>query len=287
MQLITDYMRNDQYRHMLNEMTEEIFGFSFENWYIAGCFEDEYIPFSYIENGKILANASANIMKMSVNGVTKQYIQIGTVMTRPEYRNRGLAKTLIETILKEYDGNCDGFYLFSNLNAVGYYEKIGFLREDQHQWHLKTPVSCNNYKTQFVEAGKRELDHYRHVLGNARVNAALDQINRRSLQLFYTLDMENVYYCEELDCFAVMEIRDGILYLDSVVSTKELSIVDVLERINGEYTNTILGFAPKDCQELFEAGRFDGGDDYRLFYLGEDLAYIFKDRLFFPVMSHA
>lgn len=288
MQLLIDYMRNDELRHMLNEMTEETFGFSFETWYCAGCFEGEYIPFSFADDGKILANASANIMRMSVYGENKRFIQIGTVLTRPQYRNRGLARKLIQEILRVYESKADGFYLFGNLNALGFYEKLGFEHMAEYRWYLKNRVSGSSLKAPFVRAGKGLMEHYRYVLAHAQINAVLDQINRRSLQLFYTLDMEDVYYCEELDCFAVMNINEDTLYLDSIVSTKRLSMTDVLERIDGEYANAVLGFTPnEDDQKLFEKERYEGGDDYRLFCMGEQLSCISNEKLFFPVMSHA
>ena len=51
MEFIKGYMDSAQYRHALNDLTQAIFGFSFEDWYTAGYFEGEYIPYSYIVNG--------------------------------------------------------------------------------------------------------------------------------------------------------------------------------------------------------------------------------------------
>lgn len=287
MEFIFDYMDKSQFRHLLNDMTGEIFGFSFEKWYTAGCFEGEYIPFSYLENGRIVANASANVMKISLKGKEKFYIQIGTVMTRAEYRNQGLARKLIEKILETYKDFADGFYLFGNLDAVGFYDRIGFRRLDQYRWFLNGCVNKNSEKSGFIKAGEGDKTHYRYVLKNAVINAEFDHINRRSLQLFYTLDMDNVYYNKELDCFAVMNIQDGVLYLDSVVSTKPVMLMDVLERVDGDYIKVVLGFTPKDNKEHFRAEQFDGEDDYRFFYIGEHLECISREHLYFPVMSHA
>ena len=45
MEFIKGYMDSAQYRHALNDLTQAIFGFSFETWYTAGYFEGEYIPY--------------------------------------------------------------------------------------------------------------------------------------------------------------------------------------------------------------------------------------------------
>ena len=57
---IKDYMKNEILRHGLNELTRNTFGFDFEGWVTGGYFEGDYIPYSYEENGKVIANASAN-----------------------------------------------------------------------------------------------------------------------------------------------------------------------------------------------------------------------------------
>lgn len=60
MELVSNYMRDDALRHALNDLTKKTFGFDFEDWVTGGYFEGDYIPYSFIENGKIISNVSAN-----------------------------------------------------------------------------------------------------------------------------------------------------------------------------------------------------------------------------------
>ena len=60
-------------------------------------------------------------MQFIQNGVTREFIQIGTVMTDKAYQNQGLAKKLMEHVMAQYEGRCDGIYLFSDLGALGFY----------------------------------------------------------------------------------------------------------------------------------------------------------------------
>ena len=76
MRLVKDYMRDDTLRHELNALTRETFGFDFESWVTNGYFEGDYIPYSFEEDGKILANVSANIMTFEQNGKRRNYILI-------------------------------------------------------------------------------------------------------------------------------------------------------------------------------------------------------------------
>ena len=62
MELISDYMTDDSLRKLLNELTRKTFGFDFDGWVKGGFFEGDYIPYSFVEDGKMLSNVSANRM---------------------------------------------------------------------------------------------------------------------------------------------------------------------------------------------------------------------------------
>lgn len=299
MQLIKNYMKDACLRHHLNDLTEETFGFNFENWVINGYYEGDYIPYSYEQDGKLIANVSVNRMKFMQHGKETYYIQLGTVMTRKEFRNQGYARKLIETILADYAGNCDGIYLFGNLDALGFYDKMGFSRGTQYQYILKE----NMLSKMQNKAKKREYDdcfhpikstallhkeNYKKAVRQSAVHSAFEHQNKYGLQMFYTSELEQVYYCHKLDCYIVMEKDNHNLSLQSVICPKKVSLEDILTRIQSEYTSLILGFTP--CTEdasLFIPQIYDGGDDYRLFYYGEKLKKIETEKLYFPELSHA
>ena len=63
MELIYNYMRDDKSRHMLNDLTQKVFGFDFEGWVTGGYFEGDYIPYSFVDGDIMVSNVSATIMK--------------------------------------------------------------------------------------------------------------------------------------------------------------------------------------------------------------------------------
>ncbi len=291
MELISNYMRDDNSRHMLNDLTQKVFGFDFENWVTGGYFEGDYIPYSFMEDGKIVSNVSANRMQFMQNGIVKNYIQIGTVMTDPDYRNRGLAADLMKHVIGQYEKECDGIYLFGNLDAVGFYQKLG----------LKTMNEYRDFiKEEFCHLGKRagsfkpvqEMDEeikkkYLDLVRKSAPHSAFEQTNKYGLQMFYTAGLDSVLYCEDLDCFAVLEPEETVL-LQSVLSDKKVALKDVLERIELEKPSCALGFTPlEEDMEICTCEVYDGADDYRLFYMGEALEAIERDKLYFPDLSHA
>lgn len=106
-----DYMKDVNWRHALNELTEATFGFNFEN-----------------------------MMHFLQNGEERHYIQIGTVMTAADRRKQGLAAKLMKCVIEEYEGKCDGIYLFGDLSALDFYRKMGFEETVQYRYILREDV---------------------------------------------------------------------------------------------------------------------------------------------------
>ena len=71
------------------ELARTVFGLDFEKWYQAGDWTDRYLPYAAAVDGTLVANVSANLIDTSFRGEKRRYIQIGTVMTAPAYRQRG------------------------------------------------------------------------------------------------------------------------------------------------------------------------------------------------------
>lgn len=292
MELVSNYMRDDTLRHALNKLTRKTFFFDFEDWVNGGYFEGDYIPYSFIEDGKMIANVSANRMTFLQNGVERNYIQIGTVMTDEAYRRQGLARKLIEHVVKQYQDDFDGFYLFANLDAVDFYNKCGFSKETEYRYSVKNEFCMRRSAGEIFmpvnTTDEQMKQKYMDMVRCSAVNSSLEQLNKFGLQMFYTADMENVYYAKDMDCFIVAEMEENTLFLQSILCENKVALSDVLQRISGEYQKCQLGFVPdpKDMH-MCVAEKYDGADDYRLFYFGEQLKSIEKEKLYFPELSHA
>lgn len=286
MEFICDYMRDDKKRAMLNDLTRKTFWFDFENWVKGGYYTGEYIPYSLAEGDRLISNISANIMTFSQNGARRNYIQLGTVMTDEAYRNKGLARSLMERVLSRYESECDGIYLFGNLDALDFYRKMGFSEMCEYRYTLKEDIErCG---TPFKQISQSARGQYESAVRNSAVNSAFEQINKFGLQMFYTAGLDNVYYAQYIDCYAVIERECNALTISSIISTKRVRLNEVIARIAEDYEKLSLGFAPleEDAAPFFEE-RYDGADDYRLFYRGTALQSVEQERLIFPALSHA
>jgi len=151
-QLYTAYPTNNTLRRSFCRLAEQTFGIDFEPWYQAGFWGEQYLPYSLVENGEVIANVSVNIMDMCLHGQQKHFIQLGTVMTEEAHRGQGLSRFLMERILEEWKPQCDGVYLFANDSVLNFLSEIRLpsgAGMDVHQ----TAFSRFHHCTASAEAG--------------------------------------------------------------------------------------------------------------------------------------
>ena len=84
MRIENNYRENENLRRSFNARAEKVFGLNFENWYKNGFWKDNYIPYSVIEDGKVVSNVSVNRCDMNYDGRIVKLIQLGTIMTDPD-----------------------------------------------------------------------------------------------------------------------------------------------------------------------------------------------------------
>lgn len=131
-------------RLAFDDLAQSIFGLSFEPWYQNGHWSDKYIPYTLFDGDLAVANVSVNTMTFtSANAGRLHGIQLGTVMTHPAYRGRGLSRFLMEQVLAEWKDKWDFLYLFANDTVLDFYPQFGFypVKESCYQKHTPTFLS--------------------------------------------------------------------------------------------------------------------------------------------------
>ncbi len=290
MRLICDYMQSIDARAALGALTQAAFGFTLEAWVTRGFYvRGAYVPYSFEEDGRILSNVSVNRMEFCLNGEKRRWLQLGTVATCEDMRGRGLARRLVEIALADSMGGCDGVYLFANPEAVGFYEKCGFVRGIEYRHFLRAEAQPET-EARFTPVNPREaqaLEAYQRAVRETEPYAALWQENGYGLAMFYTMNAQNAYYCPALDAYAVIE--DGSL--NAVFARKMPPLRTVLAALaasEGVQMPSALGFTPRaEDADLCTCEPWNGGDDYRLYGRGRVLEEIAENRLSFPALSYA
>lgn len=273
---------NKEFLNAFNNLAKLSFGISFRG--VGG----EYEPHVLIEGNKVCANVSVNKVLFNHMGKRKLYIQLGTIMTDKEYRNKGLSRWLIESIVSKWKDNCDAIYLFANDSVLDFYPKFGFVKEKEYEYILQNVNECK------VKPKKLDMSEERHInlvlekYKEQNPFSKLCMIENQAIFSFYYdgLMKNNVYYIEEFNVIVFAQYqKDKLLCYDIFGNTNE-KLVDILRVMCIEETNEVsLGFTPKDITGLKEKEYHE--EDTTLF-IHSSLENIFAtSKLMFPIMSHA
>lgn len=285
MQIVKDYRENKELRDSFNELAKKVFNLEFEEWYRNGFWNEKYIPFSVVIDGKVVANVSVNKCDMNYNGEVLKLIQLGTVMTAPDYRGNGYAGMLMNEIMKEYEGKADGMYLYANDTVLEFYPKFGFHKKTEFQYskHVKNITNDVTEKIPMETpedwAGMVDIMKTKAQCGNMTLNGNED------LFMFYLSQFmkENVYYISSLDTHVIAEIDGDTLMIHAIFG--EAAIDDVIASFGSRIRNVILFFTPVDITGYEE--KVVEEEDTTFFVKGKAFETLGDYKFMFQAIAHA
>ena len=140
-EFVQGHYNKPRFRKSFNAFVAEIFGgLDFGPWNDLGYDFREYTPFSYVQDGRVVANVSASPMNLVVQGRPVRALQIGTVATLAEYRGRGLIRRLMDKVHAYWKAHTGPFYLFANEDASKFYPQFGYRRLIESSFHAEPPI---------------------------------------------------------------------------------------------------------------------------------------------------
>ncbi len=294
---VTDVKRDDRLRDSFNELTRKTFGFDFTDWYEAGHWGDLYLPHVMLDGSQVVSNVSVNIMNFDIGGVTKRYIQLGTVMTDTAYAGQGLNRQIMEQVLQEFEGKADGIYLFGNDSVQTYYPKFGFQPSKEYEYYLpwerlehETAYKIEKVDMSQEAACEQLYDVIRRAAANSgslNQNDGMYMCENLGLYQFWLAAEygDHVYYLPETENYVIAELEEDILRIQQVFGRQQINIARLAKSFGKPVKEAVLGYSPA-CKEQFLV-REHKEEDSTLFILGEDLQRMEKEKLMFPVLSHA
>lgn len=288
-EFIYDYKDNDQIRESFNCLSKKIFGLDFEQWYQDGYWQGGYIPYSLLYKNKVVANVSVNVIDFKILGEDRRYIQIGTVMTEPDYTNMGLSRFLMNVVLEEWKDRCDSIYLFANDSVVDFYPKFGFEKSTEYQYYkstLEKSTMTTARKLNMETTSDRNLVLEKYKKSNPF--SVLSMENSNGLIMFYATSFmrNNIYYIDDYDAIVIAEFDGQTMFCNDIFCTSHLTIDSTLAPIIKQDTRKIVfGFTPKDTNNCDVALLKE--DNTTLFVLQNKENIFQSNKLMFPVLSHA
>ncbi|ENQ3105238.1 Acetyltransferase (GNAT) domain-containing protein [Bacillus sp. 491mf] len=263
---IKDYKHNEALRKSYCELTNNIFGISFEEYYLKGFWNNRYIPFSYVHEDTVIANVSVNVLDLVIDGKNKKAIQIGTVMTHPNYRNQGLSAALMNKVLEEYDGTYDFIYLFANKNVLDFYPKFGFKAVNEYEFSmdfsLKESLNTNIHKLDITNIKDRHFI-YEFATKRVPVSQIFSTKNAQHIFMFYCLHVfpHDIYYLEPEDVIVIFKRELEQIHIFDIVSKRGLEIQHILTKIADHSTKKIVFHYTPDYENIqIESSIFNGSE---------------------------
>jgi len=286
---VFDYKENNILRNSFNNLTRTVYGFDFENWFQNGYWTEKYIPYSLFFEDKVVANVSVNPIDFCLFGRKKKYVQIGTVMTAPDFRNLGLSRLLMEQVMKTLSEQCDMMYLFANDSVLNFYPKFNFEAVNEYQ-NIKEIKYKNDKlaakKVDMVQKNNQQL--FADKVNKAKDISDLSMRDNMGLVMFYctALMKNNIYYIAEYDAYVVAEFSDDTLYLQDYFCETEITIDEIIAKMStNAIQKAVLGFTPKSKVD-FEV-KLLKEKDTTLFVSGKDAKQFQRNKIMFPILSHA
>ncbi|MDO4740116.1 MAG: GNAT family N-acetyltransferase [Eubacteriales bacterium] len=284
-EVLHGYRHDDALRASFNRLAKETFGLDFEPWYQNGFWNDKYDPHSILIDGEIVANVSVNRIDGLLDGTERHYVQLGTVMTKPEWRRKGLIRKIMQAIQAEC-AQCDGLFLYAGDDVCGFYPKFGFVRAPETRYRLAlqpaAPAAAHSVPMATPEDWQAYLRAKRGL-----VSAAAFAQDTDDLHMFYlTQFMQDcLYFLPELGAYVVASAEGNAVEISEVLAPGPVSLRAVCEAFGPQYSLFTFGFTPKDAAGLEPFDHVE--EDCTFFVQGEPLSGELRRIGSFPAILHA
>lgn len=281
--------KNPAVKASFNELTQLVYDFDFEPWSNAGYWDDNYRPLVLLHANRVIAAAAANTIRFRFDDKLRNYIQIGTVMTHPDYRGRGLSRGLLERILADWRDRCDGMYLYANDTVLDYYPKFGFIRADEYKYACPVPMPDDKVRARKLNMDcerDRELLLKTYACGNPYSRLAME--NNGALVMFCCMSemRNNVWYLDEYQTAVIADFAEVTLLCDDIFGKGAVPMDKILAAlVTDRERRVVLGFTPVD-QTGCKASLLKAAN--ATFFILKGKENLFEDnKLMLPLLSHA
>lgn len=286
-EVVKNYQDNQKLRHSFNKLAGETFGLNFEDWYQNGFWRENYIPYSVVYENEVVANVSVNITDMMWNGERKQFIQLGTVMTKESHRQQGLIRRLMAEIEKDFGQKADGMYLFANDNVLDFYPKFGFGKAVEYQYSKAVEIHTEKTMVQLSMKDKAAWSELENAINKSVPCGNFEMVDNSGLYMFYVTKFmqENVYYYKKMNAYVIAEQENDTLLIHNIFAEEKVDLDEIIEAFGKEIKNVVLGFVPQEREGYLVNKIVE--EDTTLFIKGDGFAAYEKERLMFPTLAHA
>ena len=244
------------------------------------------IPYGLFDDKKVFSILNVTQAKVISNAKSFELIQLGTVATYPEYRNRGFSRKLIEKVIEDYQNKVDGIFLFANNSVSDFYPKFGFKSVNEVQYSLPIKDKKNN----FVKLSVKDNESLIKNLLNSRstISDKFNISNYAGLAYFHISQFlyDKVWYDPKNDIIIVAEKKGRELIIFDLIG--EIIPADYLQHLTWQGVTQInLLFTPDKFSGEFKSEIADTQNE-ELFLLGfnDRVIKAFQNAIRIPPLAH-
>lgn len=168
------------------------------------------------------------------------------VATRAEYRRRGYYREVMEEVL----GYCDRDRLYEALVLTTpqpeFYFPFGFRVVEEHIFKVKSYPTSSTYSFRVLDFTNTKDYTLLHRLLETRIPVSniVGVVNEKPV-FCVNEGSRPLYYAEDLDLIACMEIEDNRLHLFDLVTTQICPLKNILSKIPQPIEEVVIYFSPE------------------------------------------
>ena len=207
LKLRTHYWDDPDAKAAFKQFILKIHGLDFSEWDSFGYWDHAYTPFSFFDGDTVVASVCVYLLDAVLNGENTRVAQISGLGTLPQWRRRGLSRQLTDIGLCSVQGKHQGVFLFSDTDAIPYYEKCGFNAVNEYVETTKIdPVSNCGGAVKLDPGSEQDLDRiYEYAKARVPVSQKFSVLNAR-LTMFHVLYglRDCIFEIPDLDCLVFL-----------------------------------------------------------------------------------
>jgi len=214
--------RNEpEYEGLFDALINEVFGFSFDVWLRRKLWDERYVSYSIIDDGKMLTNLCICDTAMKVGGKLFRAIQLGAVCTSKHARGKGLSKRLMERVMSDY-ADIPAF-LFANDSVIDFYPRFGFRQMQTYRPVLHKMIDNDPQKAVKLDADDPVVVNA--INNRSSYSEIFDCLNTQPIQRFHLLMdyPDDIYHMPGLDVIVVACREDNRLFIADIISGKPVA----------------------------------------------------------------
>ncbi len=287
MDIVKGYKRDEKLCRSLFGLAKSTFGIDLDKWSSLGFWQDDYIPYSFVDDGKVLVNVSVSVCNIRWKGRVRHLAQIGTVMCDPAVSGQGYTGELIKEVLADCERSYEGVYLYAKEQMASFYEKFGFGRQTEYRCSKKVNITHSANVEKISMDIKEDQQRLVDIILRRGHYGERIMVNNPGLYMFHmTQEMsDGVYYLPSCESYAVADVENSELMLHAVFTSEKISLGDVISSFGKDIERITLTFTPEN-KTGFDIKAINDPDDC-LFVRGDIFENMKNERSMFPLISHS